>query len=202
MALGRDRPVEDLAQLLHHARTATARRHGRPAPAATGISPSALLSSIALRAKLPLMMSCSTTPAQPCTAALTSSRAPSEVITTGTRYLAQSSTSSSSRLFGLVDDLVDREQRRGPSPGCARVPRRPASSVISGEPFVQLRDRTRVQRRGTSRRCPPCTGRSPARGPETMNSGEPITGRRRRSRRTAGRVRSSGGSWSLADVPQ
>ena len=48
-----------------------------------------------------LMMSCSTTPPQPCTAALTSSRAPSEVITIGTLYFAHSSMSCSSRLLLL-----------------------------------------------------------------------------------------------------
>src|SRR5438094_908112 len=43
------------------------------------------------------MMSCSTTPPQPCTASLTSVRAPSEVITIGTLYFAHICMSCSSR---------------------------------------------------------------------------------------------------------
>ena len=63
-----------------------------PAPAATAIRPSAPF-SIALRAKVLLMMSCSTMPPQPCTASLTSVRAPSDVMTTGTLYFAHSAMS-------------------------------------------------------------------------------------------------------------
>jgi hypothetical protein len=53
--------------------------------------------STALRAKVLLMMSCSTTPPQACTASLTSVRAPREVMTIGTLYLAQTAMSCSSR---------------------------------------------------------------------------------------------------------
>ena len=54
-----------------------------PAPAATAIRPSAPL-SIALWAWLLLMMSCSTTPPQACTASLMSTRAPRLVMMIGT----------------------------------------------------------------------------------------------------------------------
>src|SRR6218665_280185 len=67
-----------------------------PAPAATAIRPSAPF-SIALCANRLLMMSCSTMPPQPCTAWFTSSRAPRLVMTIGTRYLAQTCMSCSSR---------------------------------------------------------------------------------------------------------
>ena len=55
-----------------------------PAPAATAIRPSAPF-SIALCAKATLMTSCSTTPPYEWTASLTSVRAPSDVMTIGTR---------------------------------------------------------------------------------------------------------------------
>jgi hypothetical protein len=48
------------------------------------MSPSAPFST-ALRANVLLMMSCSTTPPHACTAVLMSARAPSEVMTIGTR---------------------------------------------------------------------------------------------------------------------
>jgi hypothetical protein len=71
-----------------------------PAPAATGISPSAPF-SIALRAKRSLMTSWSVMPPQAWTAVFRSSRAPSDVMMIGTCHLAQVSTSASSRSFDL-----------------------------------------------------------------------------------------------------
>ena len=71
-----------------------------PAPAATAIRPSAPLST-ALWAKVLSMMSCRTMPPQPWTAWLISGRAPSEVMTMGTRYLAHTIMSCSSRSLVL-----------------------------------------------------------------------------------------------------
>ena len=92
-----------------------------------------------------LMMSCSTTPPQPCTASLTSVRAPSEVMTIGTLYLAQTCMSCSSRSLRLVHDLVDREGRRL-ALGVVAVPGRQRLGDL-GQPLVELLGRARVERR-------------------------------------------------------
>eukprot|EP00967_Tisochrysis_lutea_P145775 scaffold274111_cov36-Tisochrysis_lutea.AAC.3 len=63
-----------------------------PAPAATAIRPSAPF-WMAFLAKRLLMTSCSTRPPYECTAALTSSLAPSDVITSGTSCLTHASRS-------------------------------------------------------------------------------------------------------------
>ena len=138
-----------------------------PAPAATAISPSAPL-SMALCAKVLLMMSCSTMPPQECAASFTSTRAPSEVIQIGTLCLHADLQIPVQPRVGAMHDLVDRKGRGG----LVRVGLIVAVQFFGdlGQPGVQQRmlalALARIQRRETSRRCRPCIARSPVRAPK------------------------------------
>ncbi len=155
-----------------------------PAPAATGIRPSAPFST-ALWAKALVITSCSTTPPQPCTAALTSSRAPREVITTGTLYLAQRATSSSRRLLVLWTIWFTAKGAAGIS-GWARS--QAASSSVIRASHSSSCEIGRAFSDGNEPTMPALHWAITRSGPETMNRGEPMAGRRRRSRRTGGRA--------------
>jgi hypothetical protein len=100
-----------------------------PAPVHTAINPSAPLSS-AFLAWVTVMMSCSTRPPQACTRAFTSSRAPSEVITSGTRCCSHTARSCSSRSFLIALDRA--EQRAEVALAEREVVRRWMSSMKIG----------------------------------------------------------------------
>ena len=91
------------------------------------------------------MMSCSTMPPQPCTASLTSVRAPSEVMTIGTLYFAHICMSCSSRSLLLCTIWLIANGAAGRS-GWARFVGGERLGDL-GQPFVELRGRPRVERR-------------------------------------------------------
>jgi hypothetical protein len=143
-----------------------------PAPAATGIRPSAPF-SIALCANTLLITSCSTTPPQACTAWLTSSRAPRLVMMIGTLYLAQSCMSCSSRSLLLCTIWLMAKGAAGWS-GWARSCAASAS-VISASHSSSC-EAGRALSAGIEPTTPALHCSITSLGLLMMNSGEPITG--------------------------
>ena len=153
-----------------------------PAPAATAMSPSAPF-SIALCAKRSLMMSCSVIPPYPCTAALTSSRAPSDVMTIGAFHLTVSAMSSSSRAFDLWTIWLTANGAAGRS-GCARSWALSAS-VISCSHSSSW-EIGRALSAGKAPTMPALHWAITSAGWEMMNNGAPMTGSLSLSLRTLG----------------
>ena len=145
-----------------------------PAPAATAIRPSAPL-SIALRAKRSSMMSCIVIPPQPCTAWLSSSRAPSEVIVIGTCHFSQVARSASSRSFDLCTIWLTAYGAAKRS-GLSRF--HAASSSVMRCSHSSSNDCGRELSAGKAPTIPALHWAMTSSGPEMMNSGDPITGRR------------------------
>ena len=143
-----------------------------PAPAATGIRPSAPF-SIALCANTLLMTSCSTTPPQPCTAWFTSSRAPSEVMTIGTLYLAHNCMSCSSRSLLLCTIWLMANGAAGSS-GCA-LSHAASASVISASHSSSC-SAGRALSAGMEPTTPDVHWAITSLGLLMMNNGEPMTG--------------------------
>ncbi len=154
-----------------------------PAPDATAIRPSAPF-SMALRAKRSLMMSCITVPPQPCTAWLSSSRAPREVITIGTLYFSHSSRSFSRRSLVLCTIWFTANGADGWS-GCSRS--QAASSSVMRASHSSSCDSGRAFSDGNEPTTPALHWAMVKSGLEMMNSGEQITGSRRRLAISGGR---------------
>src|SRR5208282_4071269 len=122
-----------------------------------------------------LMMSCSVIPPYPCTAVLTSSRAPSEVMTIGAFHLTVSARSSSSRAFDLCTIWLTAKGAAGRS-GWARSCAASAS-VISCSHSSSC-EMGRAFRAGKAPTIPALHWAMTSAGCEMMNSGAPTTGRR------------------------
>jgi hypothetical protein len=135
------------------------------------------------------MMSCSTMPPQACTASLTSVRAPSEVITTGTLYFAQTCMSCSSRSLLLCTIWLIANGAAFAS-GCARscaasvsvISASHSSSCAAGRAFSA----------GIAPTMPALHCSITSFGLLMMKRGEPITGSARRER--------TGGSDKMGSV--
>ena len=148
-----------------------------PAPAATGMRPVAPF-SIALCAKRLLMTSCSVIPPQFFTAWNTSSRAPSEVMTSGTCHFSHTCMSSSSRAFERWTIWLTAKGAAGRS-GLSRLCA--ASSSVMRWSHSSSTPEGRAFRAGKLPTIPALHWAMTSSGPETMNMGEPMMGRRSRS---------------------
>ena len=147
-----------------------------PAPAATAIRPSAPL-VMAFWAKALLMMSCNTTPPQLCTAWFRSSRAPKLVMTRGTLYLAHTCRSCSRRSLLLCTIWLMANGAAGAS-GWAWLWAAKAS-VISANHSSSC-EAGRALSAGIEPTMPALHCAITSLGLLMMNSGAPITGKRKR----------------------